>query len=322
MTMIKKRLVLHLFPPIPNSYSFTPFGLKTESFLRINKIHYEKCYTTSFGNNGTIPFLRISDGDQDVKSDHFEEISDSNQIIARLLKDTDFDTSQCEENMTKEQKAIAHSCLRMLEEHTAQTSFYYRYFHHMPTFCEVTQLRERAFMGDTSRIRNFIFKMFSKGMVKAWEKKAKVRGFLRYSNPDVVWAMACEDLQALEDLLASNQDQNLFFGRSNPGVLDCTVLGHLSQFLYIAMDFPQKKYLKENCPCLLRFMEHFKESYFPDWDTLCERQPNEGLDPDSPRMQALQTKMKRKALRAVAVMVAVGAVGYHTLGSPFSRQGK
>jgi len=313
-----KRLVLYTFPPIPNSYSFTPFGLKTESFLRINKIQYEKCYTTSFGKNGTIPYLRIFDGDQDVKSDHFEEISDSNQIIACLLKDTDFDTSQCEENMTKEQKAIAHSCLRMLEEHTTPTGFYYRYFLHMPTYCEATQMRERAFMGDTSRFGNFIFKMVSKGMIKAWEKKAKVRGFLRYSKPDVVWAMACEDLQALEDLLASNQDQKLFFGRSNPGVLDCTVFGHLSQFLYIAMDFPQKTYLKENCPCLLRFMEHFKESYFPDWDILCERQPNEGLDPENPRMQALKTKMKRKALRVVAVMVAVGAVGYHTLGSPFS----
>lgn len=145
---------------------------------------------------------------------------------------------------------------------------------------------------------------------------------MRYSSPDVVWAMACEDLQALEDLLASTQDQNYFFGRSHPGVLDCTVFGHLSQFLYIAMDFPQKAYLKENCPCVLRFMEHFKQTHFADWETLCERQPNAGLDPDSPRMQALQTKKKRKALRAVAVMVAVGAVAYHTLRTPSSRQEK
>jgi len=319
---MKKNIVLHTFPPVPNSYSFTPFGLKTESFLRINKIPYEKCYTTSFGKNGTIPYLRIFDGDQDIKSDHFEEISDSNQIIACFLKYTDFDTSQCEENMTKEQKAISHSCLRMLEEHTSQTGFYYRYNRHMPTFCEATELRERVFMGDTNGIGNFIFRMLSKGMVKGWEKKAKVRGFVRYSSPDVVWAMACEDLQALEDLLASTQDQNYFFGRSHPGVLDCTVFGHLSQFLYIAMDFPQKTYLEENCPCLLRFMEHFKQTHFPDWETLCERQPNMGLDPDSPRMQALQTKKKRMALRAVAVMVAVGAVAYHTLRTPSNRQGK
>lgn len=303
-----KKLVLHTFPPVPNSYSFTPFGLKIESFLRINKIPYEKCYTTTFGKNGTIPYLRISNGD----SDDFEEIPDSNAIIARFLKEPEFDTSRCEENLTKEQKAISHSCLRMLEEHTAQTGFYYRYNLNMHIFVEATQMREHVFMGDESRLGSMIFGFFQKGMVKGWDRKAKARGFKRYSSPGVVWAMACEDLQALEDLLSSTaHDENYFFGRSHPGVLDCTVFGHLSQFLYITMDdFPQKKYLKEKCPCLLQFMEHFKETFFPDWESLCERQPNVGLEK---MVDAMGKKMKRKALGAVAVIVVVGAVAYHAL---------
>lgn len=311
-TMMKKKLVLHTFPPIPKAYSFTPFGLKTESFLRINNIPYEKCYTTKFGKNKTIPYLRIFDGDQDTKSDGFEEISDSNQIISRLLEDPGFDTSLCEENMTKEQTAITHACIRMLEEHTAQIGFYYRYNQRMPEFCEATQLRERVFMGDKSTVGKMIFRMFRKGMVKGIGKKATMRGFTRYNSPDVVWAMSCEDLQALENLFTSSEDQHYYFGQPHPGVLDCTVFGHLSQFLYIAIDFPQKAYLKENCPGLLRFMDHFKQTHFPDWDTLCEGQPNEQLEGNSLGMRELK-KNKSKLIAAAAVTVAVGLIAYHAL---------
>lgn len=309
-----KKLVLHTFPPVPNSYSFSPFGLKVESFLRINKIPYEALYTSSFGKNKTIPYLRIFDSDQ-IKNDSndFDEVSDSNEIIAFLLSNPEYDTSLCEEeNLSREQKAISHSFLRMLEEHTAQVGFYYRYNLNMPEFCEATQLRERVFMGDESKMGNMIFGFFKKGLAKGWDKKAAARGYKRYSSPDVVWAMSCEDLQALEDLLASTaKDQNYyFFGRAHPGVLDCTAFGHLSQFLYIAMDFPQKNYLQKNCPTLLRFMEHFKETHFPDWETLCQRQPNDGLRADNPRMIAMQKKMKRKALSAATVMVGVVSVVY------------
>lgn len=307
----KKKLVLYTFPPVPNSYSITPFGIKVESFLRINKIPYEKCYTSSFGKNKTIPYLRTFYGDQSTDSDDFEEVSDSNEIVDHLLKDPNIDTNLCQENLSKEQKAIAHAFIRMLEEHTSQTGFYYRYYLRTPTFCKATQLRERLFMGDKNEIGNTIFESFQKGIVKGWENKATVRGFMRYSSPDVVWAMACEDLQALEDFFLSTPNENYFFGRSHPGVLDCAVFGHLSQFLYIAMDFPHKTYLKESCPGLLRFMENFKQTYFHDWETLTERQPNDGLREDSPRMQAMKKKMKPKSFGVMKVIVAVGAIAYY-----------
>ena len=99
----------------------------------------------------------MHDDDPNMGPDDFEEVSDSNEMIDFLLKDTDFDTSSCQENLTKEQKAISHAFIRMIEEHTSQTGFYYRYNLHMPEFCEATQLRERAFMGDKSKIGNTIF---------------------------------------------------------------------------------------------------------------------------------------------------------------------
>lgn len=314
MARNKAKIVLYTFPPVPNSYSISPFAVKTEAFLRTNSIPYETCYTSSFGNNGTIPYLRIFGGDDDGDDsgnddddDSFEEISDSNEIIARLLADTRFDTQSNDGNLTREQKAIGHACLRMLEEHTTQTGFYFRYSaRNMHEFCEATELRERMFsMADeTNGTGNFIFNMFRKKMPKGWETKSKARGFLRYGSPDVVWAMACEDLQALEDLLSPHHDY--FFGQSHPGTLDCTVFGHLSQFLYIRMDFPQQKYLNsERCPNLLRFMEQFKQTHFPDWDVLCQKRPNEALNADNPRMKKL-AKMKRAA--AVGAVVLVAAV--------------
>ena len=90
----------------------------------------------------------------------------------------------------------------------------------MPEFCEATELREYVFMGDKSRLGNFIFYMFKKKMPKGWMDRVKARGFLRYSSPDAVWAMASNDLKALEDLLS---DDDYFFGQSHPGTLDCTV---------------------------------------------------------------------------------------------------
>ena len=311
----KKKLVLYTFPPVPNSYSFTPFGLKVESFLRINKIPYEIVYTSAFGKNATIPYARIFDGDEvDLHSEKFEEKSDSNEIIRFLLESPEFDTSPCEENLTSEQKAISHSCLRMLEEHTTQTAFYYRYFFHMLEFCEATQLKDRAFMTEESKLGRLIFYFFKKGVKYGTGQKAKYRGFTRYRSPEIVWTMACEDLQALEDLFVSTttNGEHYFFGRSHPSALDCAVFGHLSQLLYITIDFPQQVYLKENCPGLLRFMEHFKRSQFPDWESLCEPKPNDGLRPDHPRVIAFNKKLNHLKLFAVAVSVGVGAIVYNT----------
>lgn len=122
--------------------------------------------------------------------------------------------------------------------------------------------------------------------------------------------MACEDLQSLEDLFTTDPDKNYFFGRSHPSILDCAVFGHLSQFLYIDMEFPHKNYLHENCPGLQRFMEHFKQTHFPDWETLCERQPNDGLREDNPRVQSMKKKMKGMAFGMASIFVAIGAVVY------------
>lgn len=296
-----------------------------------------------------MPYIRLFDTNTDTDDDddddaaadaddnnekEYEEIPDSNQIIDRILNDPEFDTTKCEEdgtstgttNFTKEQRrAITHCCVRMLEEHTAQIGFYYRYGLNITEFCVATELKDRVFMGDVNQVGAFIFKMFQKGLQKRNIEKSEARGLVRYNNNETVWQMSFDDLHALEELLVCNDttsnsddddDQHnstsnnccsYFFGRSEPGVLDCTVFGHLSQFLYIEMEFPQKTYLKEQCPKLVRFMDHFRQTYFKDWGAKCERQPNDALKEDeNPRMQQLSKKLQMMKLMAAGA-ATVGA---------------
>jgi len=257
--------------------------------------------------------LRIYKIDTDrTDNSSFEEISDSNEIIAYLLGEPGFDTSLCERNLTTEQMAISHACLRMLEEHTSQIGFYFRYREKMQEYCEIMELRERVFMGDVSRLGSFIFSVFKVGMVHGWEKKATARGLTRYGSKKVIWTMSCEDLRSLENIFVSttsDQEDYYFFGRKHPSVLDCTVFGHLSQFLYITIpSYPQREYLNDHCPALVRFMEHFRATHFPDWESLCERQPNEAMKTKGVASKGLPTALRKFFSATAIVCVAAVAV--------------
>lgn len=59
--------------------------------------------------------------------------------------------------------------------------------------------------------------------------------------------MSFKDLDAISELLGAKQ---FIFG-SSPTTLDCVLFGHLAQFLYIDIGFPQKTYMDHTCPKLV-----------------------------------------------------------------------
>ena len=65
--------------------------------------------------------------------------------------------------------------------------------------------------------------------------------------------MSFKDLKAISDLL-NNKDYLL--GKS-PTTVDCVLFGHLAQFLYIDIGFPQKTYLEQDCPNLVSNFDIF-----------------------------------------------------------------
>ena len=119
------KVSLFTFPPVPLVYSISPFAVKVESYLRINEIPYEVVYTSKFGPKGKIPYVHIHHSSENGKEAVVEVVPDSNVILSRLEEIISPDGKDEVANLCLEEKAMAHT--RMLEEHTSQIGFHYRY---------------------------------------------------------------------------------------------------------------------------------------------------------------------------------------------------
>ena len=251
---------LHSFPPTTHCCSISPFALKVESYLRAHNIPYEMVYTSQVGEKKMIPYMRLGHPDEG------EEVSDSNVMLQRLKRDYG---DKLDQHLTPEQNAIAHAFFRMLEEHTSQIAFHYRYGLNMPSFCEVLDIPDRLFHATTSRKGAIVSSKFMEFQPAYTMQKTRYRGLANHTDEEL-WEFSNQDIKALSDFLGT---QDYFFGDEATS-LDCAVFGHLSQLLYIPLPFPQKKYMQEECENLVDFMERFRNEYWSDWIVRCEKQPN------------------------------------------------
>lgn len=250
---------LFTYPPMPHCMSASPFALKVESFLRVYKIPYELKYTLFGGSKSTIPYIRFND------STNGEEINDTNLIIPRLMKEFHIDESTI---LTTEQMAVSHATLRMVEEHTMQYCFYYRYGLHIHDYYNVLDIPHRLFKSDTSWFGKLAMLIVPNMSSKYSMKKMKYRGLLdRFSN-DEMWKFSFDDLQAISNYLG--ETKKWFHGGDSPTTIDCVLYGHLSQFLYIPLEYPQVKYIQEHCPNLIRYVDRFRDTYYPDFEEKCK----------------------------------------------------
>ena len=65
--------------------------------------------------------------------------------------------------------------------------------------------------------------------------RSHLHGIGRHENTDI-WEMSFKDLAALSSWLGDNK----YFHGTKPTTVDCMLFGHLAQFLYIDIGFPQK----------------------------------------------------------------------------------
>ena len=84
-------------------------------------------------------------------------------------------------------------------------------------------------------------------------------------HQEEVMEMSFRDIDALSVML---REKTYMFG-DQPTSLDCMVFGHLAQFLYIPIGFPQEKFMKENTPNLVMLVERMKAEFWPDWVQMC-----------------------------------------------------
>jgi len=246
-------LKLFCYPSTPHVYQISPFGLKVESWLRVNNIQYEMHPGTTMGPKGKVPFVEVGG----------ETVADSNIIIPHLKKLYDID---CDAGLSKQQQAVALAVTRMAEEHTSQIIFWWRYCKHLPVFARVVQVRERIFKPWKAPICE---DLFLKILPREFGDKFAKRGLAAHTEEQLT-KFSNDDLRAISDLLGAGP---FFFG-NKATTIDCTLFGMLANFLFLPMDFPQKAFVQQECTNILDFMEKFKQEFWPDWEAKCNTPNN------------------------------------------------
>jgi len=240
------------FPLCPSVRTISPFALKLETWLRLAGIKYENVFTMKFGSKGQIPYVELNG----------EEIPDSNMIISRLKEHFGKDP---DESCTSYDLAVGHAVTGLVENHLAHVGFHFRYGLHMTNFLSVLKLGE--YFNLPRAMTNW--GRFQPTMTKI---RSYLQGIGRHTESEI-WEMSFKDLRAISQLLGAKE---FFFGCS-PTSLDCVLFGHLAQFLYIDIGFPQKTYMEHNCPNLVSLVERMKERFWPDnsWDEEIEQAKQE-----------------------------------------------
>jgi len=238
----KDMVYLYQFILLPKVRTISPFALKLETWLRMNNIKYESIETLKFSKKGQIPYIEL-DG---------EEIADSNIIISTLKKRFSVDPDA---EYDRFNNSIAHSVTSMVENHTAITGFHYRYGYNMPQLLKYVHANE---FFPSKRVTTVW------GMVQPYGTRLRsyLQGIGRHELEEV-WEFARQDLLAISSILG---DKPFLLG-DEPCTVDCTLFGHLVQFLYLDIGFPQRKVLIEECPNLVAMVERMKEKFWPDWET-------------------------------------------------------
>ena len=214
--------------------------MKLETYLRLKNINYEPVYSLQFSKKGQIPYIELNG----------EAFADSNLIIKELEK-----RGICKpDDEEEQQKAINHLVTTTLENHTSIVGFYWRYSFNMEEFCSKLITKPNTYPKNTF--------FFRKILPITMRLRAFLQGIGRHSLEEVC-EFSFEDLKAISNLL---KDQKFFNGGDNPSTIDCTLFGHLVQFVFMPMDIPQKEYINRHCPNLEAFVHRMKNKFWTDWE--------------------------------------------------------
>jgi len=246
---VKDRVYLVQFPVSPDVRSVSPFSLKVETWLKLKGIDYENVYTVRFGQKGQIPYVELNG----------EQIPDSNVIIQKLT--VHFQVPP--EELSAQQVALGHSVIRMVENHTAQGNFLWRYTNQGSAFLP------RYFPWQTP-VKQAITKfMFKRGM----RLRMHLHGIGRHSDEEIK-DFICEDLTAISKLLG---DKKYIFGDTMT-TTDCSLFGHLAQFHYVKLpEYPHQEFLRDKCPNLVNFVENIEKELWPNWKEECKPESMKNL---------------------------------------------
>jgi glutathione S-transferase len=215
-----------------------PFPLKLATWLRMADIPFEFVVANdpNKGPKGKSPWIEhgsVRMGDSSLIIEHFEE---------RFGVDLD-------KHLNAQQRALALSVQRMLEEH------FHQCFEHQLFFGKGADDRLKEF---AATMPAPICWLLPTVLRRVFKKQLYERGMGRHSE-DVIIEQGKADIDALSELLGN---QSYFFG-DKPSSIDACVFGFLGVTLYVAGENPLYHYAaaREN---LMRYCERMRTRYFPE----------------------------------------------------------
>jgi len=262
------KVKLHQFPPGKEIPSLSPFCLKLETFLRINKIPYQNDYGYKMGKKGKLPWIEYKG----------EKKNDSNMIMDYLNQTFEVNLDK---DLSNEQLALGRAVKSMLEENTYWALVYNRYVDQFQDFKKLVPTPSGGSLGF-----NVSQKMFQRKMQKCLDGQ----GLGRHSKEEL-YKIAEDDLKSLSDLLGEKE----YLLGENPSSYDCTVFGLCANILYSGMENPMCTYIKENAKNISALCDRMKELYWHDW---AEMVLGEKTEPSSLKKGFSFRKKKSKAPKA------------------------
>ncbi|KAJ1372154.1 hypothetical protein KIN20_034233 [Parelaphostrongylus tenuis] len=231
---------LYQFPRSKTIPNMSPFCLKVETFLKVNKIPYEVCpLLMGRSRYGLLPFVELNG----------EQIADSQIIVDRLTKYFNVKPLSSSKN-----EAIARVIERTADIHTFLVAYKFKVVENTDDIFLAT-LRDLGCPGVLLPIVTPVIAFLMKR--KAANRIAAAVGEL---DREEFKEMLKKDYDAYRDLLGS---QKFLFGDEISSA-DCTLFGQLATLLYIPMSSYAKDILKEKYPTLVEYCDRIRDNVYGD----------------------------------------------------------
>lgn len=229
---------LYQFPRSKTIPNMSPFCLKVETFLRVNKIPYEVCpLLMGRSRHGLLPFVELNG----------KQIADSQIIINRLTEHFNVKPPS-----STRDEAIARVIDRTADIHTFLVSYNFKVVENTDDIFLMT-LRDNGCPGVILPILTPVIGFLVRR--KAAKRIAAAVGEL---DREEFKELLQKDYDAYRDLLG---DQKFLFGDEITST-DCTLFGQLATVLYIPMESYAKELLREKYPTLVEYCDRIRDNVY------------------------------------------------------------
>ncbi|KAI5093050.1 failed axon connections-like [Silurus meridionalis] len=228
-------IILHQFSRPAVSPSLYPFCLKIETYLRMVDLPYQTYFDGRLSAQSTMPWIEYN----------HERVSGTEFIIEFLEKKLGVSLNR---SLSAEDKAIAHTITKMVEEHLHWTLAYCQWVEnveetrHMLSVCDLLQWSVCELNGSLVKRE-----MFCHG--------------IGHFNSHLIHTLLERDLRSLSTLLG---DKKYIMG-SKLSSVDAAVFGHLAQAMWTLPGSRPEQLIKGELPNLARYCERIRHKFWPEW---------------------------------------------------------